>query len=64
MEENPPQSWTEELKKPATDKYFEKKLYLEPESSSVTGKVCYHYNMFDRNSGGKTSQIVWLLNQI
>ena len=40
----------------------------EPESPSVTGKVSYHYNSwmtgvhmtykFDRNSRGKTSQIV------
>ena len=43
----------------------------EPESPSVRGKVCHHYNslvtgvymayMFDRNSGGKTFQIEWLL---
>ena len=47
--------------------HLKKKLDFKPESSSVTGKVCYHYNswvagaymgyMFDRNSGGKTSQI-------
>ena len=51
-------------------RYFEKKLDLEPESTSVTGKLSYHYNswvtgvyiayMFDRNSGGKTFQIDWL----
>ena len=60
----------EQLKKHVTDKYFEKKLDLEPQSPSVTGKVYHHYNswvtgvymvyMFDRNSGGKTSQIEWL----
>ena len=38
-----PQS-CEQLKKHATDKYFEKKVNLEPQSPSVTGKVCYHYN--------------------
>ena len=34
----------EQLKKRVTDKHFEKKLDFEPESASVTGKVCYHYN--------------------
>ena len=34
----------EQLKKCATDKCFEKKLYFEPESPSVTGKVFDHYN--------------------
>ena len=53
-----------QLKKRVTDKYF------EPISPSLTGNVCYHYNswvtgvhiacLFHRNSGGKTSQIVWL----
>ena len=48
-----------QIKKRVTDKYFEKKLDFEPKLSSVTGKVCYHYNtwmtganmayMFDRN---------------
>ena len=57
----------EQLKKRVADKYFENKLDLEPESPSVTGKVCCHYNhwmtgvcrayMFDRNSRGKISQI-------
>ena len=60
----------EQLKKRVNDKYFEKKLDLEPQSPSVTGKVCYHYNswvtgvymadIFDRNSRGKASQIEWL----
>ena len=46
------------------------KKKIEPESSSVTGKVSYHYNSwvtgvymaykFDRNSRGKTSQTEWL----
>ena len=50
-----------------TDKSFEKKLDIEPESSFITGEVCYHYSslvtdvymayMFDRNLGGKTSQV-------
>ena len=64
-------SWScEQLKKRVTDKYFLKKLHLEPLSPSVTGNVCYHYKtwvtgvfmvyMFDRNSAGKTSQIEWL----
>ena len=59
-------SWClEQLKKCVTDKYFEKKF--EPKSPSFTGKVCCHYDSwatgvymafkFDRNSGGKTSQI-------
>ena len=49
---------------------LKKKLDFEPESPSVTEKVCYHYNswvsvvymayVFDRNSGRKTSQIEWL----
>ena len=80
---NPPQSWPWKqngntvvaaamilAKKPVTDKYFEKKLGFEPKSSSVTGKVCYHYNswltgvvymayMFDRNSERKTPQTEW-----
>ena len=34
----------EQLKKRVTAKSFEKKLDFEPKSSSVTGKVCYHYN--------------------
>ena len=59
----------EQMKKRITDKWFEKKVYFEPEPPSITGKVCYHYNswvtgayaacMFDRNSGG-TSQTEWL----
>ena len=64
-------SWSyEQLKKRVPDKSFEKKLGIECESYSVTGKVYYHYNswvtgvsiayMCDRNSGGKTSQIQWL----
>ena len=50
--------------------HLKKKLDLEPESSSVTGIVCYltilecvvstWSIMFDRNSGEKTSQIEWL----
>ena len=49
------------------EKYFGKKVDFEPKSPSIAGKACYHYNswvncvyivyMFDRNSGGKTSQI-------
>ena len=45
--------------------------YFETKSPSLTGNVCYHYNswvtgvhiacLFHRNSGGKTSQIVWFL---
>ena len=60
----------EQLKKCVADKCFEKKLYFEPESPSVTGKIFYHYNswvtgvyiacIFHRNPGGKTSQIEWL----
>ena len=33
--------WTTEE---ACYRYFEKKVDFEPESPSVTGKVCYHYN--------------------
>ena len=57
----------EQLKKHVTDKYFEKNLGFEPGLSSVTGKVCYHWNswvtgvyiadMFDGNSVWKTTQI-------
>ena len=49
-----------------------KKIDFESESPSVTGKVCCHYNrwvngvcmvyMFDKNSGGKTSQIEQLFD--
>ena len=49
---------------------LKKKLHFELSSLSHTGNVCYHYNtwvtdvyiahIFDRNSGGKTSQIEWL----
>ena len=48
---------------------WKKKSDIEPESPSITGKVCYHYtswvtdiymaDMFNRNYGGKTSQIKW-----
>ena len=48
-----------------------KKTRLKPESPPVKGKVCYHYNrgvtsvymayVFDKNSGGKTYQVLWLL---
>ena len=60
----------EQLKKCVTDESFEKKLDFEPEFSSITGNVCYHYNnwvtgvymacIFHRNSGEKASQIEWL----
>ena len=60
------------MKKNVADKYFEEKLDFEPESPSITEKVCYHYNswvtrvymafMFDRNSRGKISQIESLIN--
>ena len=38
-----PQS-CEQLKKRATDIYFEKKLDFEYESTSIKGKICYHYS--------------------
>ena len=48
-------------------KIFSKKVDFESDSSPVTGNVCCHYNrwmndvcmayMFDKNSGGKASQI-------
>ena len=57
----------EQLKKCVTDESFEKKLDFEPEFSSITGNVCYHYNssvtgvymacIFHRHSGEKASQI-------
>ena len=60
----------EQLKKRVADKYFEKKLDFQPKSSSVTGKVCYHYNswvtgvyrtwVFHMNSGEKIPQTKWL----
>ena len=34
----------EQLKKLVADKYFEEKLDFEPESLSITEKICYHYN--------------------
>ena len=56
------------LKKHVTDKYFEK-VRLWTCTTFHYRKLCYHYNswvtgvcmayMFDRNSGGKTSQIEW-----
>ena len=64
------QEHTVKLKKHVTDKSFEKKLDFEPEFSSITGNVCYHYNswvtgvcmacIFHRHSGEKASQIEWL----
>ena len=58
------ESWT-------LNSYLAKKTRLKPESPFVKGKVCYHYNrgvtgvymayIFDKNSGGKTYQVLWLL---
>ena len=60
----------EHLKKCVTEKCFPKRRDFEPKSPSFRGNVCYLYNswvtgvymacIFQRNSGGETSQIEWL----